>query len=57
MKERYSGYDDSEIGRRIRDNDPSLTLADLASHARDTPEPPTRSAQQEKYESIFNAYF
>jgi len=57
VKERYSGYDDSEIGRRIRDNDPSLTLADLASHARDTPEPPTRSAQQEKYESIFNAYF
>merc|ERR1711920_230793 len=37
-------------------NDPSLTLAELADHAKPTPEPEQISGKQERYESIFNAF-
>mmetsp|Transcript_142700 Transcript_142700/g.443814 ORF Transcript_142700/g.443814 Transcript_142700/m.443814 type:complete len:297 (-) Transcript_142700:355-1245(-) len=56
IKERYRGYLETDLGRRIRANDPKLTFAELADHAKQTGEPAQRSGKQEKFESVFNAF-
>lgn len=52
---RYAGWKDG-LGKRIAENDPTLTLADLADYARTHDEPKQSSGQHEKFESVFNFF-
>ena len=56
LADRYAGYKMSSLGARIREDEEALSLEELALHAKATDEPPMRSGQHEKFESIFNAY-
>ena len=53
-KGRYAGFGDTAIGKKFSAG--KASLADLAKHAAANPEPQQRSAQCEKYESVFNAF-
>ena len=53
-KGRYAGFAESAIGKKFSAG--KASLADLAEYAAANPEPQQRSAQCEKYESVFNAF-
>ena len=53
-KGRYAGFAESDIGKKFSAG--KASLADLAEYAAANPEPQQRSAQCEKYESVFNAF-
>lgn len=53
-KGRYAGFEASAIGKKFSAG--KASLAELAEHAAANPEPQQRSAQCEKYESVFNAF-
>ena len=55
VRHRYGGWSKG-IGKRVAENDPTLTLSDLASHAHKIAEPAMASGKHEKYESIFNHF-
>ena len=54
LKGRYAGFAESDIGKKFSAG--KASLADLAEYAAANPEPQQRSAQCEKYESVFNAF-
>jgi len=54
VKERYSGFDSTAIGKKFKAG--KATLAELAAHAAKSAEPELKSGKHEKLESIFNAF-
>lgn len=54
LARRYAGFDTTEIGRRLEAGEASL--AEMAAHAKGTPEPALTSGKQEKLEALFNSF-
>ena len=53
-KGRYAGFEESAIGKKFSAG--KASLSELAEYAAANPEPQQRSAQCEKFESVFNAF-
>lgn len=54
VEQRYSSFANSELGKKIENN--QATLEDCEEYARNNPEPKALSGKEEKFEAILNHY-